>query len=167
MINKKNQKAEHKLNSEITAPEVRLGEHGIISIREAMKIADNEGLDLVLISESSNPPVCKLMDYEKFIYEKNKKPKNKSLEMKEIKLGPNMSANDLNYRTTHIIDFLKKGHRIKLSMQFRGRQLAFISLGEEIMLKLIVDIEDFGSAENVPKMDGKKLLAFIKPKPKK
>jgi translation initiation factor IF-3 len=163
----KKAKKQHKLNREITAPQVRVGEHGILNLKEALALADAEEMDLVLISETAVPPVCKIMNYEKFIYEQSKKPKNKSLELKEIKLGPNTSENDLSYRTKHIIEFLGKGHKVKLSMQFRGRQMAFVDKGKELMLKLIVSIEDHGSAEAVPVLEGKKMICTLKPKSKK
>ena len=163
----KKDKKQHKLNKEITAPQVRVGEHGIMSLREALAMADAQELDLVLISETAVPPVCKIMNYEKFIYEQGKKPKNKSLELKEIKLGPNTSENDLSYRTKHIIEFLNKGHKVKLSMQFKGRQMAFVDKGKELMLSLIVSIEDHGSAEALPILEGKKMICTLKPKSKK
>jgi translation initiation factor IF-3 len=160
----KKAKKQHKLNREITAPQVRVGEHGIMNLKEALAMADAQEMDLVLISETAVPPVCKIMNYEKFIYEQSKKPKNKSLELKEIKLGPNTSENDLSYRTKHIIEFLDKGHKVKLSMQFKGRQMAFVDKGKELMLKLIVSIEDHGSAEAVPVLEGRKMICTLKPK---
>jgi translation initiation factor IF-3 len=168
-MNKKNKQKEkqHKLNSEITHPMVRVGEYGIISIREAQKMADEQELDLVLINENAQPPVCKIMNYEKFVYELSKKPKQKSLDVKEIKLGPNTSENDLSYRTKHIIEFLNKGHKVKLTMQFRGREMAFVYKGQELMLNLIVSVEEHGSPESMPKLEGKKLQCTLKPKTKK
>ena len=163
----KKDKKQHKLNKEITAPQVRVGEHGIVTLKEALALADAQELDLVLISETAVPPVVKIMNYEKFIYEQSKKPKNKSLELKEIKLGPNTSENDLSYRTKHIIEFLNKGHKVKLSMQFKGRQMAFVDKGKELMLSLIVSIEDHGSAEAVPVLEGRKMICTLKPKTKK
>jgi translation initiation factor IF-3 len=163
----KKAKKQHKLNREITAPQVRVGEHGILNLKEALALADAQEMDLVLISETAVPPVCKIMNYEKFIYEQSKKPKNKSLELKEIKLGPNTSENDLSYRTKHIIEFLEKGHKVKLTMQFRGRQMAFVDKGQEVMLNLIVSIEEHGSAESIPKLEGKRLQCTLKPKAKK
>jgi translation initiation factor IF-3 len=160
------QKREHLLNTEIRATEVRLPE-GIVKTSEALKIAQEQELDLVVINLSSSPPICRIMNYEKFIYEKNKKPKNKSLDIKEVKLGPNTAENDLTYRAKHIIEFLGKGHKVKVSMQFRGREMSFIDKGRALMLKLIVDVEEFGIAEGLPNMEGKKLIGFIKPKPKK
>ncbi len=163
----KKAKKQHKVNREITATEVRLGEHGIVTLKEALAIADAEEMDLVLISETAVPPVVKIMNYEKFIYEQSKKPKNKSLELKEIKLGPNTSENDLSYRTKHIIEFLSKGHKVKLSMQFKGRQMAFVDKGKELMLRLILSVEDHGSAEALPVLEGKKMICTLKPKSKK
>lgn len=156
-------KKEHKLNHEITAPQVRLGEYGIISLKEALALTSDD-LDLVLISETAVPPVCKLMNYEKFIYEQSKKPKNKSLDMKEVKLGPNMAENDLTYRTKHIQEFLQKGHRIKLSMRFKGREMAFVDNGMALMLRLILNLEANGVSEGMPKLEGKQIIGFLKPK---
>lgn len=172
-MNKKNKQKErqHRLNNEITAPQIRLTGEGykgeIVTLKEALLLADDQELDLVLINENAQPPVCKIMNYEKYVYNKNKQQKQKSLDVKEIKLGPNTSENDLSYRTKHIIEFLNKGHKVKLTMQFRGREMAFVDKGQELMLKLIVSIEDHGSAESVPKLEGKKLQCTLKPKAKK
>lgn len=163
-MNKK--KKQHLINSEIKASEVRVAEHGVMTIQEAMRMANDAEMDLVLLSDKSTPPVCKIMNYEKFIYEQGKKPKPKTLDMKEIKLGPNTSENDIAYRTKHIIEFLQKGHKVKLSMQFRGREMAFVERGQELMLKLIISVENYGIAENTPKMEGKRMFATIRPKSK-
>lgn len=161
------QKRQHKLNTEITAKEVRVTDIGIISLKEALAQAESQELDLVLINEQAVPPVCKIMNYEKFIYEQGKKPKNKGLDVKEIKLGPNTSENDMEYRIKHMIDFLKKGHKVKISLQFRGRQMQHINIGQEQILKMIVAVEDYGIAEAMPKLEGKKMFCMIKPKPSK
>ena len=167
----KKQNRKEKLNEEIKIQKIRLTGDGfngeIVSLKEALYKSNELELDLVLVSENNEIGICKLMNYEKFIYEQNKKPKNKALEVKEIKLGPNMADNDLTYRAKHIQEFLQKGHRIKLSMQFRGREMAFVDKGQELMLRFIVSIEDFGSAEAIPKLEGKKLITFIKPKSNK
>jgi translation initiation factor IF-3 len=166
-MNKKIKEKQHKLNSEIKHPTVRVAEHGVMALKEAQKLADDQELDLVLINENAQLPVCKIMNYQKFIYQQSKAPKQKSLDVKEIKLGPNTSENDLLYRIKHIIEFLNKGHRVKLTMQFRGREMAFVDKGQALMLKLIVSVEDHGSAESVPKLEGKKLQCMLKPKSKK
>ncbi len=124
-------------------------------------------MDLVLINEQAVPPVCKIMNYEKFIYEQSKKPKNKGLDVKEIKLGPNMAENDMEYRIKHLIEFLQKGHKVKISLQFRGRQMQHINLGQEQILKMLVAVEEYGTAEAMPKLEGKKMFCMIKPKPSK
>ena len=162
-----NKKREHLLNDEIRATEVRLPEEGVIKTTEAIKIAESQDMDLVVINSSVSPPVCRIMNYEKFIYEQNKKPKNKSLDIKEVKLGPNTAENDLAYRSKHIIEFLQKGHRIKLSMKFKGREMMFVDKGMALMLKLILSVEDYGTSEDLPKLEGKQIIALIKPKLKK
>jgi translation initiation factor IF-3 len=167
----KKQSRKEKLNEEIKIQKIRLTGDGfkgeIVSLKEAMSKANELDLDLVLISENNEIGICKIMNYEKFIYEQSKKPKNKSLELKEVKLGPNTSDNDLSYRTKHIIEFLNKGHKVKLSMQFKGRQMAFVDKGKELMLSLIVSVEEHGSAEALPVLEGKKMICTLKPKTKK
>lgn len=161
---------EHILNHKIRTSQVRLTGEGfngeIVSLKEALTKAESLEMDLVLFSEANNVGICKIMNYEKYLYELSKKPKNKTLDLKEIKLGPNMSENDLSYRAKHIQEFLVKGHRIKLSMRFRGREMMFIDKGKELMLKLIVDLDNFGTAESLPKLEGKQLLVFLRPKKK-
>ena len=160
-----NKKKQHKLNSEIIAKEVRVAEEGgIMPLSAALQIAESRNMDLVLINDKTVPVICKIMNYEKFIYELSKKPKNKGLDVKEIKLGPNTTDNDLEYRIKHMVEFLKKGHRVKISLQFRGRQMQHIDIGQQQILKMIVAVEEFGSAEAMPKLEGKKMFAVIKPK---
>jgi translation initiation factor IF-3 len=163
-MNKK--KKQHFINNEIRATEIRVAEHGVMTLPEALKIAEASEMDLVLINDKATPVVCKIMNYEKFIYEQGKKAKPKTLEVKEIKMGPNTAENDLAYRTKHIIEFLEKGHKVKLSMQFRGREMAFINRGKELMLKLIVSVEAYGMAEAMPNMEGKRMYAMLRPKSK-
>lgn len=160
-MNKK--KKQHFINNEIRATEVRVAEHGVMSLQEALKLAASSELDLVLINDKATPPVCKIMNYEKFIYELGKKPKPKSLEVKEIKMGPNTAENDLAYRTKHIIEFLEKGHRVKLSMRFKGREMMYVNKGMELMLKLILSVEKHGVSDALPKLEGKQIIANLKP----
>lgn len=157
-------KKSHKINSEITSKELRVTDEGIMTLAEALQLAESREMDLVLINEKAIPAVCKIMNYEKFIYEQSKKPKNKTLEVKEIKLGPNTSENDLEYRVKHMIEFLKKGHRVKISLQFRGRQMQHIDLGQEQILKMVLAVEEYGSAEAMPKLEGKRMFCMVKPK---
>jgi translation initiation factor IF-3 len=166
-MKKKQKERQHKLNFEIKHQTVRVGEFGVVSINEARKMASEQELDLVLINENSNPPVCKIMNYEKFIYQQSKNQKQKSLDIKEVKLGPNTSENDLSYRIKHICEFLDKGHKVKLTMQFRGREMIFVDKGQELMLNLIISVDEHGTAESLPKLEGKRLQCTLKPKPKK
>ena len=106
------------------------------------------------------------MNYEKFIYEQGKKEKPKVLEMKEIKVGPNTAENDLDYRIKHIIGFLNKGHKVKITMQFKGREMIHVTKGEALILTLLVAVEDHGVAEAMPKLEGKRMFVTIKPKTK-
>jgi len=160
-------KKQHLLNREIRSAEVRLADTGIVSLSEALAIAESQDMDLVLINPQGSPPVCKIMNYEKFIYEQGKKEKPKVLEMKEIKVGPNTSDNDLTYRIKQISDFLVRGHKVKISMQFKGREMIHVTKGEALILKLLVDLEEYGVAEAMPKLEGKKMFVTIKPFKKK
>lgn len=157
-------KKQHTINREIRATEVRVTDEGVMTLDAALKLAESKFMDLVLINDKTNPPICKILNYEKFLYEQNKKPKNKTLEVKEIKLGPNTSENDLSYRVKHIIEFLKKGHQVRLTLQFRGREMAYTDKGKALILKLIVDVEEYGVAESMPKLEGKKMFCILKPK---
>jgi translation initiation factor IF-3 len=163
----KKNKRQHLINSEIKATEVRVTDEGVMTIQEANTLAASREMDLVLLNDKTATPICKIMNYEKHIYELNKKPKNKTLDIKEIKLGPNTAENDLAYRAKHIIEFLKKGHKIKISLQFRGREMTHIDIGKALLLKLCVSVEEFGVLESMPDMEGKKMFAYLKPKPQK
>ena len=163
---KKNAK-QHFINREIKATEVRVVDSGVMSFNEALKLAESKDMDLVLVGASAQPPVCKIMNYEKFMYEQSKKEKPKVLEMKEIKVGPNTSENDLSYRIKHMIEFLQKGHKVKITMQFRGREMTYVSNGELLMLNMIKAVEEYGLAEALPKLENKKMFATIRPKSNK
>jgi translation initiation factor IF-3 len=164
-MNKK--KKSHLINDEIIANQVRLAEDGrILSLLEAKNLADSKSLDLVLINQNSTPPIVKIMNYEKFIYEMGKKPKNKSLELKEIKIGPNTSENDLGYRIKQINEFLEKGHKVKISMRFKGREVAHLETSQKLILKMITEVDTLGAPEFLPKFEGKVLFVIIRPKTK-
>ena len=159
-------KKKHLINGDIRANEVRVTDEGVMSIQEANRLAVSKQMDLVLINDKTTPVICRIMNYEKFIYEEGKKGKQKSLELKEIKFGPNTSENDVDYRVKHIIEFLNKGHKVKLSLQFRGREMTHTDRGKELMLKVIVAVQEYGMAESLPTIDGKKMFATLKPKAK-
>lgn len=162
----------HKINHEIKAKTVKLvGENldnEVMSIQEAIKYADNQGLDLVMVGAKANPPVCKLMNYEKFLYEqKRKKPQQKPKPLKEIRFGPNTDENDLKFKLKHAINFLEKGHKVKAFVFFRGREMAFQDRGKILLLKFVEALSEYGTPEAMPKMEGRKMNVFIKPKNKK
>jgi len=165
---KKNNKRAHRINEEIIAREVRV-DGVVMPIQQALLEAEKAEVDLVLINDKVDPVICKIVDYQKFIYEQKRKEKDKPkpLDIKEIKLGPNTAENDLEYRSKHIIEFLGKGHKVKLTMQFRGREMAFVANGELLMLKLIDNVSEHGLPESMPKMEGKKMMCTLKPKVKK
>jgi len=165
-------KQEHRINNLITHPEVRITGDGIetkiCSLSEAIALSEAIGLDLVEINSTTNPPICKIVDYGKFLYEKKKKEKENSsgnkTTLKEIRLGPNTQDNDLVYRSKQAIDFLKEGHKVKISMKFRGREMAFKSKGEIIILKFLQTIEEVGKPEYMPKMEGNNMFVTVTPK---
>ncbi len=165
-------RAEHNINEHIVHSEVRITGDGIetkiCSLNEALKIADSFNLDLVEINGNINPPVCKIVDYSKFLYEKKKRDKDKqqnhAAEIKEIRLGPNIQDHDVDFKSKNAINFLKKGHKVKLTMKFKGREMAFRQNGEIVMLKFITLLEEVGRPEFMPKLEGKQLYVTLIPK---
>jgi translation initiation factor IF-3 len=157
-------KINYYINREIKATEVRIVDIGLISFNEAIEMAESQDLDLVQIA-GKEIPVCRIVNYEKFIYEQEKKSKNKVkvLEIKEIKIGPNTSSNDIEYRVKHIIDFLGKGHKIKLSMKFKGRQMIYADKGMELINKLIITLSNYSTIDLSPKLENKQIIAILKP----
>ena len=171
---RKQNQDKHRINHKIRGvDDVRLvGDNvdvGIYSIREAMNLANDMDMDLVEINPKSNPPICKIMDYKKFLYqqklhEKEMKKKSKQTQTKEIKFGPNTESNDIDYRTKQAIKFLEQGNKVKASVFFKGRQIAFKDRGEKLLLEFIQSLEEHGTPEYVPKMNGRRLEVTIKPK---
>jgi len=163
---------QHKINGEVRFSQVRLvgenveGGTKILSSFEASKLADELGLDLVLINDNGDLPTCKLLNYEKFIYDQEKnKVKNKTLPLKEIQLSPNIGENDLNTKVGHIIKFLEKGHKIKVLVQFKGREMAHQDLGLKVLLIVATKVVDYGTPEAMPdKAVGRSMIMFLKPK---
>ena len=166
---------EHRLNHEITAPEVRVVsetiEPAIYPIAEAIKMAQAEGVDLVEISPNATPPVCRIIDYKKFLYEKKKKDKEqkakaKQSEIKEIRFTPNTDDHDFDFKAKHAEKFLQDGNKVKCYVQFKGRAIMFQERGELLLLKFAERLTEFGSLESMPKMEGKRMLAMFSPKKK-
>lgn len=170
---KKQKEEEHRINHRIrNVDTVRLVgdnvEQGVYSIKEAIVLAKSLDLDLVEISPGAKPPVCKIIDYSKFLYDKKKKEKeikkkSKKIQLKEIKFGPNTEENDLSYRKDQAIKFLEKGNKVKVGVFFKGRQMAFKERGEKLILEFIQSLSDYGTAENMPKMNGRRMEVIVKP----
>lgn len=163
----------YALNEQIKAQQVRIVgdnvEPKVCSLSEALAIAAAQSLDLVEITAGANPPVVKVMDFQKFYYEKRKKEKElkhaqKNVTTKEIRLGHNIGDHDLDFKVKHSIEFLQKGHKVKAYIQFRGREITYKDRGEIVMLKFLQAIEDYGKPEFLPKMEGKVMYVIITPK---
>src|SRR5690349_11526723 len=173
---KKEQQQEHRTNHMIRVPQVRLvGENieaGIYNTIEAQRIANEQGLDLVEISPNADPPVCKIIDYNKFLYEKKKrekdmKAKSKVSEVKEIRFTPNTDDHDFDFKAKHAESFLKDGNKVKAYVQFKGRAIQFQDRGQLLLLKFAERLAEVGVLENMPKMEGRRMLAMFAPKGKK
>ena len=170
-------KITHEINEQIRDPQIRLigetGEQlGVMPALEANQIADEKGLDLVKISPNSNPPVCKLMDYSKYCYEKKKKEKEarkngKVVEAKEIRLHPNIDTADYETKVRAAIKFLESGKRVKISVMFRGREMAHTKIGLSLLRKFIADCSAVSVHENEPAMNGRSMVTTLCPRIKK
>ena len=163
-----------RVNDRIRAPEIRLigaeGENiGVVTPREAMALAEEAGLDLVEISPNATPPVCKIMDFGKFKYEQQKREsearkKQKIIEVKEVKFRPNTDVHDYDVKMRSVIKFLNNGDKVKVTLRFRGREMAHQNLGRELLERVAVDIAEVGKVENMPKMEGRQMIMMIAPK---
>lgn len=144
-------------------------QQGIYNIREALDIAYDLGLDLVEISPTANPPVCKVIDYKKFLYELKKKQKEIKAKtarviVKEIRLGPNTDDHDFNFKLKHAIKFLQDGAKVKVDVFFKGRSIVYKDQGELIMLRFASELADYGKVEKLPQLEGKRMIMIIAPK---
>lgn len=142
---------------------------GIFPIREALKMAEDQGLDLVEISPTANPPVCKIIDYKKFLYEQKKKQKeikakSAKVVVKEIRLGPNTDEHDFNFKLKHAIKFLQEGDKVKVDVFFKGRSIIYKEKGEIMLLRFAQELEDYGKVEQLPKLEGKRMIMILAPK---
>ena len=170
-------KQEHQLNGEITDKEVRvIGENGeqlgVMSAVEANKIADDAGLDLVKISPNAVPPVCKIMNYGKFIFDKNKREKEarknqKVIELKEVQLSMTIEQHDIDIKAKNTIKFLQAGNKVKVVLRMRGRQQAYSQKGIEIVNGFCSQVEEFSTKEKDPKVEGRNVVVVLSPKTKK
>ena len=168
---------ELNINEEITAPQVRLvgeniPEQGIFPLARALQMADEMELDLVEISAKADPPVCKIMDYQKYLYQQKKKAKEMKsnaakVVIKEIRFGPNTDEHDFQFKLKHAQEFLQEGSKVKASIFFRGRSIMFKDQGEKQLLRFAVELEEFGRAENMPVLEGKRMTMMLAPNKKK
>ncbi len=146
-------------------------EVGIYPISEALRMAEDQGLDLVEISPSATPPVCKIIDYKKFLYEQKKKQKeikakSAKVVVKDIRLGPNIDDHDFNFKLKHARKFLEDGAKVKVDVFFRGRSIIYKDKGEIVLLRFAQELEDVGKVERLPKLEGKRMIMVIAPKTK-
>ncbi|MBR4037797.1 MAG: translation initiation factor IF-3 [Tidjanibacter sp.] len=168
---------QYRVNDEITAPTVRVvGEELegalVLPIREALRLADEKELDLIEISPKADPPVCRLADYQKFLYQQKKKAKElkaKSVKVviKEIRFGPQTDDHDYNFKLRHAQNFIKEGAKVKAYVFFRGRSIVFKEQGEILLLRFATDLEEIAKVEMMPKLEGKRMTMMLAPKPKK
>lgn len=168
-------KEQHAINERIRAREVRLVgdnvENGIFSIQEALKIADNLELDLVEISATATPPVCRVIDYQKFLYQQKKrqkeqKAKQTKVTVKEIRFGPQTDDHDYNFKLKHAMGFLQEGSKVKAYVFFKGRSILFKEQGEVLLLRFANDLEEYGKVEQMPQLEGKRMIIMLSPKKK-
>jgi translation initiation factor IF-3 len=180
-------KYSYRLNREITAPRIRLVgdsledlsevagrvvEVGVYNTYQVLGWAQQLELDLVEISPNADPPVCKIIDYRKFIYDRKKKEKELKAKtaktvIKEIRFGPNTDEHDFEFKVKHAIKFLEEGSKIKAYVQFKGRAIVFKDRGELILLRFLKELEELGAAEELPKLEGKRMIVMISSKKKK
>lgn len=173
--NRFNQKKEdlHRINGNIRAREIRLVgdnvEQGVYTVQEALRMADDLELDLVEISPTAVPPVCKIMDYQKFLYQQKKKQKEakaKSVKVvvKEIRFGPQTDDHDFNFKLKHAKSFLEEGSKVKAFVFFKGRSILFKDQGEVLLLRFATELEDLAKVDQLPQLEGKKMIMMLSPK---
>lgn len=165
---------ELNINDEIRAPKVRLvgdniPEPGIYPISAAMKMADEMELDLVEITAKADPPVCKILDYQKYLYQQKKKAKEMKqnatkIVIKEIRFGPNTDEHDFQFKLKHAQEFLLEGNKVRAYVFFRGRSILFKEQGEVLLLRFANDLEEYGKVESMPALEGKKMFLYLAPK---
>ncbi len=161
------------MNERIRAPEIRLigpnGENvGVISPQRAMMLAEEAGLDLVEISPNASPPVCKIMDFGRYKYEQQKKEaearkKQKTIDVKEVKFRPNTDKHDYDVKMRSVLRFLEEGDKVKVTLRFRGREMAHADIGRQLLERVAADVNDLGKVEAIPKLEGRQMVMMINP----
>ena len=165
-------KNQYRVNEQIRVREVRIvGENGseVVPTRKALDMAHQKGVDLVEISPNAQPPVCRLIDYSKFLYQQKKhqkemKQKQVKVEVKEIRFGPQTDEHDYQFKLKHAREFLNEGNKVRAYVFFRGRSILFKEQGEVLLLRFANDLEEFGKVEQMPKLEGKKRFLYLAPK---
>ena len=172
-MKKDNLKGQHRINEQIRAKEVRIVgdniEPTVVSIQEALRLAEENEADLVEISPNAVPPVCRIIDYSKFLYQLKKKQKELKakqvkVEVKEIRFGPQTDDHDYNFKLKHAMEFLKDGDKVKAYVFFKGRSILFKEQGEVLLLRFANDLEEYGKVDQMPVLEGKRMTIFISPK---
>jgi len=167
-----NIKNQYRINEQIRVREVRIvGENGsiVVPTRDALNMAREQGVDLVEISPNANPPVCRLIDYSKFLYQQKKrqkemKAKQVKVEVKEIRFGPQTDEHDYQFKLKHAKEFLEEGNKVRAYVFFRGRSILFKEQGEVLLLRFANDLEEYGKVESMPSLEGKKMFLYLAPK---
>jgi len=165
-------KQQYRINDQIRVREVRIvGDNGstVVPTRDALNMAREEGVDLVEISPNANPPVCRLIDYSKFLYQQKKrqkemKAKQVKVEVKEIRFGPQTDEHDYQFKLKHAKEFLEEGNKVRAYVFFRGRSILFKEQGEVLLLRFANDLEEVGKVEGMPSLEGKKMFLYLAPK---
>jgi len=173
----KDKKISHRLNEEIRHRQIRIIGDGIeskvCSVQEGIKIAEGFGADLVEINSTTNPPLCKVIKYDKFLYEEKKRQKevekrNRELrvDVKEIRLTPNIDTHDIEFKSKHAIKFLSEGDKVRIVMQFKGREIIYVEKAQKTILEFVQNLSEYGLAESLPKLEGKKMFITVSPRKK-
>jgi translation initiation factor IF-3 len=144
----------------------------VMDIRDALSLADEMELDLVEISPNAEPPVCKIVDYQKFLYQQKKKQKEikanaAKIVVKEIRFGPNTDDHDYNFKLKHAINFLEEGAKVRAYVFFKGRSILFKEQGEKLLARFVSDLDDYGKVDQTPRLEGKRMIIILSPKKKK
>ncbi len=170
----KSTKTQYRINEDITAPEIRLiGSDGVVvgimPVKDALHLSETAGLDLVEISPNATPPVCKIIDYGKFMFEvtkreKEAKKKQKTMELKEIWLKMGIDEHDINFKIKNACKFLADGDKVKVSLSFRGREMTRTQMGAEVLEKFTQSCSEYGTAEKAPKLEGRHMIVILAPK---
>lgn len=172
-FNNKKKEEPYRINELINARQVRLAgdnvEQGVYSISEALRIADDLGLDLIEISPNADPPVCRIADYQKFLYQQKKKQKEQKAKtvkvvVKEIRFGPQTDDHDFNFKLKHAKGFLEEGAKVKAYVFFKGRSILFKEQGEVLLLRFATELEDYAKVDQLPTLEGKKMILMMSPK---